>query len=174
SREPGGASARRQPRQEAEQPGGSVSPRSRLRQDRRRRQSPRRPDPGTQPQPANGRRRNGPADSDVAFTTTVRDMNIPLSFALGLSILMPVSAAAQIAPRPAPPADASNTAVAIAQVPKNYIIGTEDVLSVVFWGDKEMSAEVVVRPDGKISLPMLNDIAAVGMTPEDLAHNIER
>ena len=45
----------------------------------------------------------------------------------------------------------------------------EDVLSVVFWSDKDLSAEVVVRPDGKISLPMLNDVPAAGMTPEQLA-----
>ena len=39
----------------------------------------------------------------------------------------------------------------------------------MFWRDKELSAEVVVRPDGKISLPMLNDVMAAGMTPEGLA-----
>jgi polysaccharide export outer membrane protein len=50
----------------------------------------------------------------------------------------------------------------------NYVIGPDDVLSVVFWGDKDMSAEVVVRPDGKISLPLLNDIRAGGLTPDQL------
>lgn len=54
-------------------------------------------------------------------------------------------------------------------LPSNYVIGVEDVLAVVFWRDKELSAEVVVRPDGKISLPMLNDVMAAGMTPESLA-----
>jgi polysaccharide export outer membrane protein len=54
-------------------------------------------------------------------------------------------------------------------LPKDYVIGVEDVLSVVFWRDKELSAEVLVRPDGKISLPMLNDVPAAGMTPEQLA-----
>jgi polysaccharide export outer membrane protein len=54
-------------------------------------------------------------------------------------------------------------------LPTDYVIGVEDVLTVVFWRDKELSAEVVVRPDGKISLPMLNDVAAAGMTPEALA-----
>ena len=49
------------------------------------------------------------------------------------------------------------------------VIGVEDVLSVVFWKEKDLSAEVVVRPDGKISLPMLNDVQAVGLTPEQLA-----
>ena len=53
-------------------------------------------------------------------------------------------------------------------VPAGYVIGVEDVLSIVFWKDKEMSADVVVRPDGKISLPLLNDVQAAGNTPEQL------
>ena len=59
--------------------------------------------------------------------------------------------------------------VPAATLPSDYVIGVEDVLSVVFWREKEMSAEVVVRPDGKISLPMLNDVHAAGLTPEALA-----
>jgi polysaccharide export outer membrane protein len=59
-------------------------------------------------------------------------------------------------------------------VPKDYVIGVGDFLSVVFWRDKDMSAEVIVRPDGKISLPMLNDVRADGMTPEQLAAAIEK
>jgi len=53
--------------------------------------------------------------------------------------------------------------------PSDYRIGVEDVLNVVFWREKDLSAEVVVRPDGKISLPMLNDVQAAGLTPEQLA-----
>lgn len=49
-----------------------------------------------------------------------------------------------------------------------YIIGAEDVLRVVFWRDDQMSGEVVVRPDGKISVPLLNDVQAAGLTPEQL------
>jgi polysaccharide biosynthesis/export protein len=56
-----------------------------------------------------------------------------------------------------------------ATLPRDYVIGVEDVLSVVFWREKDLSAEVVVRPDGKISLPMLNDVVAAGLTPEALA-----
>src|SRR5215469_15690399 len=61
----------------------------------------------------------------------------------------------------------ANTPTAPLTLPKDYVIGVEDVLNVVFWRDKDLSAEVVVRPDGKISLPMLNDVTAAGMTPED-------
>ena len=58
--------------------------------------------------------------------------------------------------------------VASVTLPSDYVIGVEDVLSIVFWKEKEMSADVVVRPDGKISLPMLNDVTAAGLTPEAL------
>jgi polysaccharide export outer membrane protein len=53
-------------------------------------------------------------------------------------------------------------------LPPGYVIGAEDVLSIVFWKDADMSAQVVVRPDGKISLPLLNDIQVAGSTPEQL------
>ena len=49
-----------------------------------------------------------------------------------------------------------------------YIIGPDDQLSIVFWRDKDLSADVVVRPDGKISLPLLNDVDAAGLTPSRL------
>jgi polysaccharide biosynthesis/export protein len=55
-----------------------------------------------------------------------------------------------------------------ATLPADYVIGAEDVLSIVFWREKEMSADVVVRPDGKISLPLLKDVEAAGHTPEQL------
>lgn len=55
-----------------------------------------------------------------------------------------------------------------ASVPPGYVIGSNDVLSIVFWRDKEMSADVTVRPDGKISLPLLKDITVAGLTPEEL------
>src|SRR5262249_8794549 len=52
--------------------------------------------------------------------------------------------------------------------PPDYVIGADDVLDVTFWRDKEMSAEVAVRPDGKIALPLLNEVQAAGLTPEQL------
>jgi len=46
------------------------------------------------------------------------------------------------------------------------------VLSIVFWRDKDMSCEVVVRPDGKISLPLMNDVQAGGLTPSELRETV--
>ena len=56
--------------------------------------------------------------------------------------------------------------------PADYVIGPEDVLSVVFWRDKDMSLDVTVRPDGKISLPLLNDVPAAGLTPAQLCDRL--
>jgi polysaccharide biosynthesis/export protein len=50
----------------------------------------------------------------------------------------------------------------------DYVIGPDDVLVVVVWREKDVSGEVAVRPDGKISLPLLNDVQAAGLTPEAL------
>jgi polysaccharide export outer membrane protein len=52
--------------------------------------------------------------------------------------------------------------------PADYVIGPADQLSIVFWRDKDLSADVTVRPDGKISLPLLNEVQAAGYTPEQL------
>jgi polysaccharide export outer membrane protein len=53
-------------------------------------------------------------------------------------------------------------------LPPGYVIGPDDVLVVTFWRERDLSGEVVVRPDGKISLPLLNDVQASGLTPEQL------
>jgi polysaccharide biosynthesis/export protein len=50
-----------------------------------------------------------------------------------------------------------------------YVIGPEDVLHVQVWKENDLTATLPVRPDGKISLPLLNDVQAAGLTPEELA-----
>jgi polysaccharide export outer membrane protein len=71
---------------------------------------------------------------------------------------------------PTPPAAAATAAPAAAAstAPAGYVIGAEDVLSIVFWRNQDMSAEVAVRPDGRISLPLINEVLAAGLTPEAL------
>jgi polysaccharide export outer membrane protein len=56
--------------------------------------------------------------------------------------------------------------------PADYVIGPDDALSIVYWDHKEMSADVIVRPDGKITLPLVNDMQAVGLTPDQLRQKI--
>ena len=59
-------------------------------------------------------------------------------------------------------------ATAAVPTPADYVLGADDVLTVVFWRDKDMSGDVVVRPDGKITLPLVNEVMAAGLTPEEL------
>ena len=56
--------------------------------------------------------------------------------------------------------------------PGTYVIGAEDVLDVSVWQEPNVSRSVPVRPDGKISLPLVNDIQAAGLTPMQLAASI--
>ena len=53
-----------------------------------------------------------------------------------------------------------------------YVIGPEDVLDVTVWKEPDVSRVVPVRPDGQISLPLINDIQAAGLSPEQLAATI--
>lgn len=59
------------------------------------------------------------------------------------------------------------------QTPADYVIGAGDVLSVVFWREPDLSGEVTVRPDGKITVPLLKDISAAGLTPADLEKTLQ-
>ncbi|HEY7497074.1 MAG TPA: polysaccharide biosynthesis/export family protein [Vicinamibacterales bacterium] len=54
------------------------------------------------------------------------------------------------------------------ELPAEYVIGSEDVLGIVFWRDPDMTGDVTVRPDGKITLPLIGDLTAIGHTPESL------
>lgn len=51
---------------------------------------------------------------------------------------------------------------------QEYVIGPEDVLDIAVWDNSAVSRTVPVRPDGKISLPLLNDVMAAGLTPSQL------
>src|SRR5690348_451850 len=57
-------------------------------------------------------------------------------------------------------------------VTQDYFIGPEDVLTITVWRNVDLSREVTVRPDGKISLPLIGDIIAVGRTPAQLSEDI--
>jgi polysaccharide export outer membrane protein len=70
--------------------------------------------------------------------------------------------------KPVPPV----VPAAVSPPPADYVIGPDDVLQVLFWREPQNSAEVIVRPDGLISLPMLNDIKAAGLTPEQLRQQV--
>lgn len=56
----------------------------------------------------------------------------------------------------------------------DYIIGIQDVLNIVVWKQPEISVTVPVRSDGKISIPLVNDIQAAGLTPNQLKDEIAK
>jgi polysaccharide export outer membrane protein len=56
----------------------------------------------------------------------------------------------------------------------NYVIGPGDVIQVFVWRNPELSVSVPVRPDGKISTPLVEDMIAVGKTPSQLARDVEK
>ncbi len=56
---------------------------------------------------------------------------------------------------------------------EQYILGANDVVRVSVWRNQDLSISVPVRPDGKISIPLIGDVQATGRTPEELADDIE-
>ena len=56
----------------------------------------------------------------------------------------------------------------------DYLIGPEDVIEVFVWKEPDVSRVVLVRPDGKISLPLIGDIKAEGLSPKALAEELKR
>jgi len=60
------------------------------------------------------------------------------------------------------------------ETPKNYVIGLGDVLEIFVWRNEQLSRQIVVRPDGKISLPLIQDIRAEGLTVLQLRDEITR
>ena len=100
---------------------------------------------------------------------------------LVLVLLSGVSATAQDAQKSATPPAASRSpeqeeqrkVVGEPVDPQTYVIGPEDILNVLVWGERDLSGPVLVRPDGLISLPLLDrDVKAGGQTPRKLAEEI--
>jgi polysaccharide export outer membrane protein len=63
-------------------------------------------------------------------------------------------------------------ALPVAVDPYKYIIGAEDVLHVLVWREADLTGDKVVRPDGKISLPLIGEMQASGLTPDQLGKEI--
>ncbi len=55
---------------------------------------------------------------------------------------------------------------------EGFALGPEDVIEVVVWKNPDLSKQVVIRPDGKISLPIIGDVPASGLTADQLAKDI--
>jgi polysaccharide biosynthesis/export protein len=109
-------------------------------------------------------------------------MHTLLVMALALIVSGPGAASAQTAaraaqspqpqssttrPAPAPPGDAAGN------VDNAFTIGPEDVLGILVWRDAELTSDVTVRSDGMITLPLIRDVKAEGLTPNELANQVE-
>ena len=90
--------------------------------------------------------------------STTRRRRLATFASLGLTLVV-TAALGQAAAQTGTPPTPSNA---------NYVIGPEDVLDIAVWSNTEISRTVPVRPDGKISLPLLNDVQAAGLTPMQL------
>lgn len=94
-------------------------------------------------------------------------------FYLGLAILLLLVSTPVMADQNSATGDPpAPNAVAPATADPSYVIGSQDVLEISVWKDPELTQTVPVRPDGKISMPLLNDIQAAGLTPNQLKAQI--
>ena len=92
--------------------------------------------------------------------------------ALGLSDLSAQSKKSKKGGTPAVPGAAAKTPGVATVDPKNFVIGPEDVLWIRVWNSPNLSNQVTVRPDGRITLQLLGELQAAGLTPEALTQAI--
>jgi polysaccharide export outer membrane protein len=103
-----------------------------------------------------------------------------LQMALIVIVLVGVEIGALAAQNDAKPADNKTKPASAADVSRQpkpaaeatYVIGAEDTLHIAVWKEPDLTATLPVRPDGMISLPLLNDVQAAGLTPMQLAASI--
>jgi polysaccharide export outer membrane protein len=106
----------------------------------------------------------------------VRSLSLWIALLLSLCATLACTSAPP-AEKPSPSAEAIPPAapnVTAQPVAESYIIGPGDSLQVFVWRNPELSSTVPVRPDGKISTPLVEDMVAVGKTPTQLARDIEK
>lgn len=90
------------------------------------------------------------------------------------SVALAQGAPAQAAVTPASGSKTNATSNVEPSMPvdSTYVIGADDVLHVAVWKEADLTATEPVRSDGKISLPLLNDVQAAGLTPMQLADSL--
>jgi lipopolysaccharide/colanic/teichoic acid biosynthesis glycosyltransferase/protein involved in polysaccharide export with SLBB domain len=123
-----------------------------------------------------GRATGRPAETAVATADVARGFGfsrkVLTRIGLALMLLLPApSLAQQPSAEDVPAAAAGKTELLVkadASPDYEYVIGPADVLEVAVWQNALLSRTVPVRPDGKISLPVINDVQAAGLTPVQL------
>lgn len=87
--------------------------------------------------------------------------------ALGLSVALLAACAGFSSALPAAPAVAATPGY-------DYIVGAGDMLNIIVWRNPELSLSVPVRPDGKVSTPLVDELVAQGKTSVELARDVEK
>jgi len=91
------------------------------------------------------------------------------------ALLIPVGLLAQSSDQPKPAANKPDRPPETGQetgAAPDYVIGADDTLHISVWKEPDLSEQLPVRPDGKISMPLLNDVQAAGLTPLQLKDSL--
>ncbi len=107
-----------------------------------------------------------------AMSCSCPPIRVILLCVFSLSLLSAAAKKEKKGAKPAAPEAAVAAPTGPALDPKSFVIGPEDVLAIQVWRDPEVSRAVLVRPDGKITLQLLGEIQAAGLTPEALSQQI--
>ncbi len=102
------------------------------------------------------------ASLEIAIFKNIHRISCSICAALALVIAGCATSAYPPAPSSAPTAD------------YNYHIGPLDSVNIIIWRNPELSMSVPVRPDGKITTPLIEDLPALGKTPTELARDMEK
>jgi polysaccharide export outer membrane protein len=101
------------------------------------------------------------------------------SIVLTLTLFFSAILIAQGAPKASGPSgdqkiEPQISVAAAATADKDYVIGADDILHISVWKEPEMTATLPVRTDGKISIPLINEVVAAGLTPYELQQEITK
>src|SRR4051794_12948062 len=96
-------------------------------------------------------------------------MKVGIGLILSLALVTSMALAQSTMAKPAQDANVPNKEVVSSST---YVIGADDTLHVDVWKEPDLTATLPVRSDGMISLPLLNDVQAAGLTPMQLANSI--
>ena len=106
------------------------------------------------------------------MTQTRRILGIAAALATAALVFCSATPSQAQTAKPATPDTKPKTTPAPAPLPADFVLGPDDILTINVWNAKEVSGDVVVRPDGKITLPVGNDIVASGLTVDELKEKV--
>jgi polysaccharide export outer membrane protein len=109
--------------------------------------------------------------SNVGSTRNSKFGTATIFSLLFLSLTLPIYGQEGANKKPSPKVHESSKITSATPDP-NYVIGPQDVVDISVWKEPDLSRSVPVRPDGKISLPLVNDVQAAGLTPAQLGAQI--